>query len=266
MDSYRDAVTYNLGLLNFISDIIYHDSTDSTNTIASGLAHAGAKEWTVVVADSQNNGRGRQGRVWHSPPNTNIYASFIVKPDISYEYFPAMSLLAGMVVALLIEQFTGMPTEIKWPNDVLIHDKKISGILLELGNDVDNRAYVVVGIGINVNADATVYPDTIALLSTSLMLLTGKVFDRAEMIGCLYSLFYKWYSLYISRPGFNSIREQFMQRFKMMGKQVAIVNGAETVSGVVKDIDNYGRLVIKDSDDNIVIVKSGDVHLVRTAV
>ncbi|MCL4558642.1 MAG: biotin--[acetyl-CoA-carboxylase] ligase [Deltaproteobacteria bacterium] len=261
MDGYRNTVINDLGLLGFVNDVVYYDSVDSTNTLISGLARGGAGEWTVVVADSQSEGRGRQGRVWHSPPGVNIYTSFMVKPDISYKHVPAMSLLAGMVVATLVEQCTGMPAEIKWPNDILVKGRKVSGILLDLLSDDHSGNCVVVGIGINVNADASVYPGSLAETSTSLLLLTGRTFDRAEMLVSLYSLFYKWYKVYAGHPGFDGIREQFMQRFRMIGEHVRIMSGPETLVGVVEGIDEYGGLVVMDPDKRMVTVKSGDVHL-----
>ncbi len=261
MDSYRNAVARHLKSLGFINDVIYGDSVGSTNAVISELSRKGAGEWTVVVADSQSEGRGRQGRIWHSPANTNIYTSFIVRPALSYEYIPAISLLAGMVVALLVEQCTGVPAEIRWPNDVMVRGKKISGILLEFLNEGHGRNGVVVGIGINVNADASAYPVELAATSTSLTLLTGRTFDRAEVLASLYSSFHTWYEVYVGHPGFDGIREQFMQRFKMNGERIRVMSGAETLTGVVKDVDRYGGLVLRDQGGRMVAIKSGDVHL-----
>ncbi len=262
MYSYENTVKYSLDSLPFIRDIIYRDSVGSTNVLAEELARTGRGEWTVVVADSQSNGRGRQGRVWFSPSRINIYTSFILRPEISYEYFPAISLLAGMVVAIVIEHFVNMPAELKWPNDVMVEDKKISGVLLALGTDLNNKSYIVVGIGINVNSDTKEYPDYITTSSTSMRLLTNKVFDRSSVLNYLYTVFHEWYNMYCVHNGFNGIREQFMRRFKMTGKQVNILNGTEKLSGTVEDIDKYGRLVLKSNNNETIAVKSGDVHLI----
>ncbi len=261
MSNYADDIKYQLGAIRFIKNIFYYPTLNSTNTLAYSLAHDGSDEWTVIIADSQSNGRGRQGRVWYSPPDTNIYTSFILKPAISYEHFPAISLLTGMVISIVIEHFIDFKTELKWPNDVMTNGKKISGTLLELGNDFNNKPYIVVGIGININSDTKDYPQELFHSSTSMKVLTNKVFDRVAILNHLYTLFFEWYNIYCSHNGFNSIKEEYMRRFQMLDKHVTIESGAEKITGVVKGIDGYGRLVLKGSNDEIINIKSGDVHL-----
>ena len=262
MSTYRHDIERNLGSLQFIKGIVYYPSVESTNTAAEELARGGSEEWTIVVADSQNNGRGRQGRSWHSPPGVNIYTSCLLRPAVSYEQLPAISLLTGMVVAIAVEHFTGRDTELKWPNDVLVGGKKISGILLELGSDSRNRPSLVAGIGININSNVEAYPEELSVSATSMKVLTDTIFDRAGILAFLYRVLHEWYTVYCDRGGFNSIREHYMQRFMMIGRYVHIVNGAETVAGFVKDIDAYGGLVLKSTHDEIIHIKSGDVHVV----
>jgi BirA family biotin operon repressor/biotin-[acetyl-CoA-carboxylase] ligase len=261
MSNYADDIKYKLGSIKFIKSIVYYPSLNSTNTLAYSLAHDGGDEWTVIIADSQSNGRGRQGRVWYSPPGTNIYTSFILRPTMSYEYFPAISLLTGMVISIVIEHFIDLKTELKWPNDVMVNGKKISGILLELGNDSNNKPYIIVGIGININSDTKDYPRELFHSSTSMKVLTNRVFDRVMILNHLYTSFFAWYDIYCTHNGFNGIKEKYMQRFRMIDKRVHIESGAEKITGVVKDIDEYGRLVLKGTHDEIINIKSGDVHL-----
>ncbi|MCL5878669.1 MAG: biotin--[acetyl-CoA-carboxylase] ligase [Deltaproteobacteria bacterium] len=262
MSTYRYDIEHKLGSLQFIKNIVYYPSVESTNTATEKLAHNGCEEWTVVVADSQNNGRGRQGRLWHSPPGVNIYTSFLLKPALSYEHFPAISLLAGMVVAIVVERFTGCDAELKWPNDVLVGGKKISGILLELGHDSRNKPSIVVGIGININSDIEHYLEELSISATSMKVLTDTTFDRAGILAFLYRVFHEWYTVYCDRGGFNGIREKYMQMFKMIGRHVQIDNGAEIITGFVKDIDAYGGLVLKSTHNETIHIKSGDVHII----
>ncbi len=262
MSTYRYDIEHELASLQFIKNIVYYPSVESTNTATEKLAHNGCGEWTVVVADSQNNGRGRQGRLWHSPPGVNIYTSFLLKPALSFEHFPAISLLAGMVIAIVVEHYTGCDAELKWPNDVLVGGKKISGILLELVHDSRNKPSIVVGIGININSAIEDYPEGLSISATSMKGLTDTTFDRASILTFLYRVFHEWYTIYCTRGGFNSIRENYMQRFMMLGKHVHIDNGVERVTGFVKDIDAYGGLVLKSTHDETIHIKSGDVHII----
>ena len=262
MSTYRHDIERKLGSLQFIKGIVYYPSVESTNTAAEKLAHGGSEDWTVVVADSQNKGRGRQGRLWHSPPGVNIYTSCLLKPALSYEHFPAISLLTGMVVAIVVEHFTGCDAELKWPNDVLAGGKKISGILLELIHDSQNKPAIVAGIGININSDMEEYPDDLSASATSMKVLTDTTFDRAGILAFLYRVFHEWYTVYCERGGFNGIREHYMRRFLMMGRYVHIDNGTERITGFVKDIDAYGGLVLNSTHDKILHIKSGDVHVI----
>jgi BirA family biotin operon repressor/biotin-[acetyl-CoA-carboxylase] ligase len=256
-------IKHKLGTLKFIKSIVYHSSLESTNTETDRIAQSGGDEWTVVIADSQNNGKGRQGRAWYSPPGVNIYTSFLLRPAISYEHFPAISLLTGMVIAIVIGHFTGLDAELKWPNDVMVNEKKISGILLELGHDSNNKPYIIAGIGININADIKDYPGKLSLSATSMKIVTGRTFDRGEILNYLYRVFYEWYNIFCLNNGFKSIKEKYMQKFRMLDKLVHIDNGAERITGFVKDIDEYGRLVLKGTHGEIITIKSGDVHLIQ---
>lgn len=263
MSSYEHDVRQALQSLDFIKRIVYRSSVESTNTLTESLARDGSEEWTVVVADAQERGRGRQGRSWHSPPGHNVYTSFMVKPAIPSDYVPAISLLAGMVVAIVLEHFTGFAAELKWPNDVLMGGKKISGILLELGSGRPGSPYLIVGIGINVNSDITEYPGQLSATATSMKALTGTTFDRVVLLNYLYRVFHEWYTYYCLHHGFMSIKKRYMQRLRMIHKRVHIESGSERITGVVQDVDAFGRLVLHNEQGETVTVKSGDVHITQ---
>lgn len=262
MDSYERDVRDGLAGLRFIPRIVYRSTTGSTNALAGTLGRGLCEAWTVVVADEQTGGRGRQGRAWHSPPRLNIYTSCIVKPDIPNEHFPAVSLLTGMVVAMTVEHFTRAPVTLKWPNDVMAGGRKISGVLLELGGDPGGRPYIVVGMGINVNADEKDFPAPLAGQPCSMKMLAGHGFDRAVVLNHLYTVLHEWYSVYCAGNGFSGIKRDYMRRFDMVDRPVRIEIGGETSGGIVKDIDEYGGLVIRGDDGGLVHLKSGDVHVI----
>src|SRR5688572_27678266 len=133
--------------------ITWLESTSSTNDIASRLAQAGAEEGTTVVAERQTAGRGRHGRVWFSPTGAGLYVSVIVRParDESNDERPAalLTLASGVAIAEAVRAVTGLPAEIKWPNDVLIGKRKLAGILAEAAVQAGTLQFVVVGFGVN---------------------------------------------------------------------------------------------------------------------
>ena len=131
-------------------EIHYFDSTDSTNTRAKRLAEDGAVHGTLVVADEQTGGRGRRGRVWESQKGVSIYMSLVLKPEIEPNHASMLTLITAMAVAGGIEKTTGLECKIKWPNDIVIHGKKVCGILTEMSTQMDYINYIVIGIGINV--------------------------------------------------------------------------------------------------------------------
>ena len=132
-------------------NIDYYRETDSTNVRARMLAHEGAPEGTLVVAETQTQGRGRRGRTWFSPPGCGIYMSIILRPLVQPHEAPQLTLLTAVAMVETLLGFVDLPFTIKWPNDILIHGKKISGILTEMAMEMDRVDYVVVGLGLNVS-------------------------------------------------------------------------------------------------------------------
>ena len=153
-------------------EIHYFDSTDSTNTRAKRLAEDGAVHGTLVVADEQTGGRGRRGRAWESQKGVSIYMSLVLKPEIEPNHASMLTLITAMAVAGGIEKTTGLECKIKWPNDIVIHGKKVCGILTEMSTQMDYINYIVIGIGINVQNES--FPEEIGEVATSLRIESGK--------------------------------------------------------------------------------------------
>ena len=141
------------------------------------MAEEGAPEGILVVAESQNSGKGRRGRVWKSPAGSGIWMSFLLKPQIRPEYASRLTLVAAMAVSAGIEEVTGLTSQIKWPNDLVLSGKKICGILTEMSTDLDTIRYIIVGIGINVNTSS--FPEEIRETATSLYLESGRKWKRS---------------------------------------------------------------------------------------
>ncbi len=154
-------------------NILFYERIISTNTIAYDIAEKSI-EGTVVIADSQEKGRGRLGRVWVSPPDKNIYMSVIIKPDLISDDFTLITLMSAVSCAEALKKVTDLDIRIKWPNDLILNNKKVGGILTELKIYKRKVIFAVIGIGLNVNVDIDFYPQEIRNVSTSLWKESGK--------------------------------------------------------------------------------------------
>lgn len=163
--------------------ILHYFRTDSTNRVAMALATKGAEHGTVVVAEEQTAGRGRLGRVWYSEKSSGIYVSVILRPPLAPSAAPMLTLMAGLAVHVAIRSATGIISDIRWPNDVLVGGKKVCGILTEMNAEIDRLHAVALGIGINVNHREM--PEELKSIATSLRAETGKPVSRALVLATL---------------------------------------------------------------------------------
>lgn len=234
--------------------ILFLEEIDSTNNKAKQIAFE-SQDGDVVVSETQHSGRGRRGREWHSPKG-GIYISFILKPNISPERAPQITLLSSVaLVETLNSMKSKMNAKIKWPNDILISGRKISGILTELSSDMEKINYVVVGIGINLNTDLEDLPEKAASLKVemdqeiSVKLFLKSFFEHYDTV----------YQEYLNN-GIDQIIEKWKKNSDTLGKNVKIIGINETYDGLAKDIDENGALILKTKDKEIKVY-SGDVSL-----
>jgi len=243
----------------FGKNIVYHQRIDSTNDAAYSLAEAGAPEGTVVVAESQQKGKGRMGRKWVSPAGGGIYFSCIIRPDISPAEVSRITLVAALSVVKAIKNFTHLDAALRWPNDVLIKDKKVTGILTELKAEADKTSFVVLGIGVNVNTETGDLPEG----ATSLKAECKKKIPRAEFFSRLLEMLEKEYNR-LKKEGFKNIRKELKIHSCTLGRYVRLAtSGKKRVHGHALDIDENGALVLKMSNGEEKTFFSGDVTLVR---
>jgi len=168
---------------------------DSTNDQAAAWARAGAPHGAVVVADAQHQGRGRQGRAWHSPAGQSLYLSVVLRPPLPVREQPPLTLAVGIAVAETVA-LAGVTPTLKWPNDVLCGGRKLAGILTEMASQGGRSDHVIVGIGVNLNIET--FPPELAGLATSLRLLTGAPVDRASFAATLCERLEAWYQRFLS--------------------------------------------------------------------
>ena len=246
-------------------EIRWFDSTDSTNRVALELARAGADHGTTVVAEGQTAGRGRLGRSFFSPPYLNLYTSIVLRPRLATSEAPTWILASACAVADAIAETLGDPgaVEIKWPNDVLLGGLKTSGILMEMGAEASRVAFLVLGIGVNLNVDRSTFPEEFRALATSLASHAGRRVDRVAFARLLYQRLEQTFDA-CAQGGFAAVRPGFEARFRMPGRRVRVqeLDGSE-IAGIALGIDADGALRVGRDDGREVRVVAGDVTIAK---
>lgn len=247
-----------LGLkTQFLGQVIhYEESVDSTQKIAHRLANNDAPEGVVVIAEEQVLGRGRMERRWHSPKYTGIWMSMVLRPQIPFAKAPQLTLITAVAVVQAIEELTGLSPQIKWPNDILIGGKKVTGILTELQAEADRIFSIIIGVGINVNQAKTDFPEEIDRSATSLAIEKGEKVSRAALIRSVLTNMERLYLLYLDK-GFLPIKMMWESYAVSLGKNII----ARTISGSI-----HGR-AIGITDDGVLMIEdlSGQIHHVYSA-
>lgn len=248
------------------------DRTDSTNRVALELARGGAAHGTAVIAEGQTAGRGRLGRSFFSPPYLNLYTSLVLRPHVSLAAAPTLILTAGVAVAEAVAATVGSDDAValKWPNDVLLGGLKTSGILMELGAEGSRVAFLVLGIGVNLNVERERFPDEFRALATSLRAHLGAPVDRLAFVRRMYHGLETLLDLHAAE-GFEAVRPRFERRFAMAGHAVVVRDAtragddrpAAETAGVVEGIDADGALVLRTAAGARARVVAGDVTVVK---
>ena len=239
----------------FLKEIRAYQRVGSTMDVAQALAEAGAPEATLVWAVRQEQGRGRQGRVWESPEG-GLYCSLILRPSRDLSEIPQLSLVAGLAVGEAIRDATSLFPKIRWPNDLLLEDRKVGGILVEAKSGA-----VIIGIGINVTTKPSALPDS----ATSLLANTIPQMPRPEpypLTGALVKHFQRWYEEW-SANGFAPIREALRSWMAFFGRPVHVTAGSVNYEGTLHDLDEAGRLLVRLDTGIIKQFEMGEVTLLR---
>ncbi|MCX7857043.1 MAG: biotin--[acetyl-CoA-carboxylase] ligase [Deltaproteobacteria bacterium] len=223
--------------------IIYKQVLESTNTYAIELAKKGEPEGTCVVSEAQKKGKGRLGRKWISPEGKNIYLSIILRPQISFSDVHTLSYLTCLVVTETLETVSTLRPTLKWPNDVLIGEKKISGTLVELSSTLKKVNFVVVGIGLNVNMEPNDLPEEIKNVATSIYMETGRKYDRAYVCAILLNSFEKFYLAFLEK-GSSFIRTIWEEKAKIKGQALTVSVGENIVAGLCEGLGDDGALLL----------------------
>lgn len=237
----------------------YFKEIDSTNNYAKHLAADGYPEGTVVIAEGQSSGRGRRGRQWHSDPGQGIFMSLILRPPLPANELSRINMVIAAAIVDTLKEM-GIKSGIKWPNDVLVNGRKISGILTEAITDMDGIEYIVTGIGLNVNTLIEDLPEEFRSIATSVRAEIGHVVSRVQLLQMLLLQLEKPYQQLIS-GGFTEILEKVRSLSLVIGRDIKFDSVNGITHGRAIDIDNNGFLVVRDIMGNIHHVMSGEILL-----
>ena len=238
--------------------IIVLDTVTSTMDEAFRLGNENCPEGTVVCAEAQSKGRGRLGRAWTSPKGKGLYFSFVLRPSLPLNQLAQLTLMSAVALAEAIEGVSGLKPLIKWPNDILLENHKLAGILTELRAESDQVKFVIVGIGLNINTSA----HQLIPQACSLKMATGNNFDRTQVLQAILRSLEKWYVKLLHRE-FVAIMEEWKKRSATLNRRVRITDSAGIIEGQAIELDEDGALLIRKDNGLIVKKSAGDVFLLR---
>jgi BirA family biotin operon repressor/biotin-[acetyl-CoA-carboxylase] ligase len=256
----------------FSGHIHHWHQAESTNVLASRAAAMAeehtqpASEGEVFLAEEQTAGRGRGNHKWHSAPGVGIYCSVVLRPQITPADALWLSLIAAVATQDAVREVTGLATDIRWPNDLLINDKKFCGILTEMSTDSTRVRHAIVGIGINVNHDS--FPEELAGLATSLYLETGRQWPRVELTASLLKSLDREYRAFLRvvHSPFRTPSLRFEPILKRIEARSSYAYGKEVhvdedggYSGITDGLDPQGFLRIR-TKYGVRMVTSGSVR------
>ena len=244
-------------------NIVYYDEVDSTNLRIKQLGDEGAVEGTLAVADRQTAGRGRRGRSWDSPAGESISMSILLRPQITPNQAPMLTLVMACSVAEGIMDCKDVCGEqqiqIKWPNDIIIHGKKLVGILTEMSTQIDYINHVTVGVGINVNL--TDFPEEIREHATSLRLECGHKVKRAPLIAAIMKRLEENYALFMETGDLSQLMEKYSELLVNKDRDVMILGAKEQYVAHALGINKTGELIVRKEDGTIEEVYAGEVSV-----
>jgi BirA family biotin operon repressor/biotin-[acetyl-CoA-carboxylase] ligase len=240
--------------------IFYFPELESTNIIAKVKASPraeGINEGTIIIAERQSAGKGRLGRRWFSPLG-GIWLSIILYPQLSPSYIPRITLMTAVAIVKAMERCAQIKAQIKWPNDILINEKKVCGILTEMSAELDMINWVVVGIGINVNVDHREFPEDIQEKIISLQEFLGKEISRVRLAQILLEEFEKYYER-LKRREFSSILKEWKLYSHTLRRKIKINMGEKIITGEAIDINEEGALILKKENGELEKIISGTI-------
>jgi BirA family biotin operon repressor/biotin-[acetyl-CoA-carboxylase] ligase len=255
-----DDLSARLGPCSLIREILVFAETDSTNNLAAQLGRQGKPGGVAVFAEHQTAGRGRFGRRWSSASHRGLWFSLLLRPSLPLAHWARLTTWAAVSVAAAIEESTAVPASIKWPNDVFVSGKKVSGILAESGTDTQGQPFAVVGIGINVNHEFAEFPPELQAIASSLRESARQRVDRpafaATLLQCLNDRFP------LLAGDFSALVAETARRSFLLGRWIEIRSGETVMEGVAEQLDADGHLLLRLADGSLTRLTAGEVTVI----
>lgn len=245
--------------------ICLREETGSTNEDAKQIASLEAWNAALVVADRQTNGKGRRGRSWETKEGSSVAMSLLIKPAIKPCNASMLTLVMALSVAETVKDMinkakaSACAVNIKWPNDILINRRKVCGILTEMSVLKEAIAYVVIGVGINVNE--LKFSEEITKVATSLRKETGMEFDREEIIASVVNNYNKYFTIFGKNENLTELKDIYEDLLVNKGKTVLVLDPKEEYSGQALGINDMGELLVRKEDGTIETVYAGEVSV-----
>ena len=240
-------------------NLMVYDVTDSTNTRLKLAGEQGAPNGSVAVANAQEAGKGRLGRHWETPKGSALAFSLLLRPQIQPENASMLTLVAALAVSRAIDEYAGIKTQIKWPNDVVLEGKKICGILVEMSAEMNAIHYLVIGCGINANM--TEFPEELKEKAISLRMITGAEVDRAQIIQRSLEWLEKYYQKFEETSDMSGLMEEYNQMLVNRGSEVCVLDPCGEYRGKALGINDAGELRVEKEDGTTENVYAGEVSV-----
>ena len=241
-------------------DIRVFQATTSTNDVVEKLARDGVKEGAVVFAEAQTRGRGRLGRKWLSPAGKGLWFSVLLRPDMRPQEMTRLTVASATALRRAIAQKSGLQTDIKWPNDILVARRKVAGILTEMSAELDHVKYVILGIGVDVNVAAADLAADLRRTATSLKLESGRPLSRPELaVAILRELDHDYRR--ITSGDFAAVADEWQEHCTTLGQSVVIRIGAREIRGRAEALGEHGELLLRTEHGHLERISGGDVAL-----
>lgn len=226
---------------------------DSTNEYAKTLLDTG-EDW-LIVSDIQTRGKGRRGNTWVSD-GENIYMSFLLHTKMEISQVSLITLVSAYSVSRVLEAYN-IEAGIKWPNDIVIHKKKVCGILTELCKDAKGAYHIIIGIGLNVNENS--FPEEIKDIASSLYLETGRIYDKKKLVDDIEREICSNYQIFEKEKTFDSFKAGYEEKLLNKGQQVRVI-GDTQYEALALGIDGHGNLLV-EKDGTVIPINSGEVSV-----
>ena len=257
--------------------VLYFPRTGSTNDVAHERAAAGAAEGLLVIADEQTVGRGRLDRRWWAPPGSSLLMSLLLRPALPPDRAGQLTMCLGLAAVEGIEAVTGLRPALKWPNDLLLEDRKLGGMLTELRLEGERLTYAVLGLGVNVNvtfdegrttndensSSLVLGPSSdLANTAISLSMILGREVDRLALLAVLLARCEVWYERALAG---ESPHAAWAARLDTVGRRVTVATTTGSVAGMAVGVTPEGALLVRGDDAVEHVIWSGDVTALRRA-